>query len=88
MKLKEKSGLMALETQDVRDARDVGYLLKKLLTGSGTYPRERSVCQSAELKEVGDRNKSILISDMEIKLGVCSVFWSCFGPVFPSILEW
>jgi hypothetical protein len=39
--------------QDERDARAMGYLSRKLLTGSGTSLRERSVLQTTKLKGVG-----------------------------------
>ena len=38
--------------QDVRDARAVGDLLEKLLTGSVTSPGERIVLQSTKLEGV------------------------------------
>jgi hypothetical protein len=39
-------------THNVRDARTMGYLLRKVLRGNGTSPRERRMLQSAKLKGV------------------------------------
>jgi hypothetical protein len=37
--------------KDVKDARAVGYLPRKLLTGNGTSPVERSLLQSTKMKK-------------------------------------
>ena len=50
---------------------------EKLLTGSGTSLRERSVLPSTNRKESDIRHG-------DAEFGVCpAVFSSCFGPVFP-----
>jgi hypothetical protein len=37
--------------QNVRDARAVGHLLGKLITGNKTSPRERNMVQSTKMKK-------------------------------------
>ena len=51
MKLKAR---LLWRPQNVRVARAIGYLLRKLLTGNGTSQRARSMLQSTELNRVGD----------------------------------
>ena len=52
-------------SQDVREARVLGYLSSKLLRESGTSPRERHVLQSAKLNGVGDLK---IFSKTDIKI--------------------
>jgi hypothetical protein len=58
----------------------------KLLTESGTSPRERSVLQPAKIKGVRDL-KSVLTSNMEMQRSEFAelVFSPVFGSVFPSL---
>ena len=61
---------------------------RKLLTGSETSPRERSVLQSTKLKGAGDL-KSTLTSDMEMQsLEFAQMLFSLalFGPDFLTML--
>ena len=56
----------------------------KLLIGSGTSPRERSLPQSTKMKEMEICQECLDIRYGNAEFGVCPTsFWSCFGLVFP-----
>jgi hypothetical protein len=58
--------MLPWRSENVRDARVVGYLLKKASRESETSPRERIVLHSTKLKEVGNL-KGISTSDVEMQ---------------------
>ena len=67
-------------SQDVRDARDVSYLLKKAANREwNQLKRKKFVTDNKCEKGVGDL-KIVLTSDIEIQFSVCpATFLPCFG---------
>lgn len=57
--------------------------LGKLLIGSKSIPRQRSMLESKKMEGVEDL-RSTLTSDLEIQSGVCTIrFQYFFGTIFP-----
>ena len=63
--VKVKPGL-PWRPQDVRDARALGYLLKRAANTGPNHPKKNSVLHSASMKGVGDL-KSVLTSYMKMQ---------------------
>ena len=57
--------------KDVKDARAMGYMLRKLLTGSGTSPGESSLLQSTKMKKEWRYDDHFDISHGDAEFGVC-----------------
>lgn len=62
--------------QDIEDARVMGYLQGKLLTGRGTNPRERSVSQS---KLTGGGHLKSALTPGDGESGGCPTGFPSFG---------
>ena len=76
--LKEEAVTLKLpwRLKDVKDARAMGYMLRKAVTGSGTSPGESSLLQSTKKKKEW-RSEDITHGDAEF--GICpSDFLSFF----------
>ena len=59
--------------KDVKDARAMGYMLRKLLTGSGTSPGESSLLQSTKMTKEWRSEDCFDISHGDAEPGDCIV---------------
>ena len=89
--VKVKPGL-PWRPQDVRDARALGYLLKKAANTGPNHPKKNSVLHSASMKGVGDL-KSVLTSYMKMQSLesvqlVFSLPWPSISSLHPLYTLW
>ena len=66
--------------KDVKDARAMGYMLRKAANRSGTSPGESSLLQSTKMKKEWRSEDRFDISHGDAEFGVCPAgFLPCFG---------
>ena len=77
--------------QDIRDARAVGYLLRKAANREWNQPKRKNCAAINQAERNWRSEKYIDIRHSDAEFEVCPAsFWCFFGPIFPfyGVLEW
>jgi hypothetical protein len=81
--MKVNSGL-TWRLQDVRDVRDVGYLLRKAANREWKQSKRKKYVSVNKAERSWRSEEHLDIRHENAKLGVLPAnFWFCFGPIFP-----
>ena len=72
--------------QDIRDARAVGYLLRKAANREWNQPKRKKFVAVNTNERSWRSEESFVITHGDAELRVCPAsFWPYFGPVFPHL---